>query len=100
MIYNPKINVLNNSYEGIDIIGTERQRVQINENYEISIIRGYGTHSNHDTVEIAIFYENSMVDMTILEGVVDKYLGDTVLDYVTFEELDTIFEFLSKLEDQ
>lgn len=99
MIYNPKIAVLNNSYEGVDIIGTERQRVQINKDYEVSIIRGYGTHSNHDTVEIAIIYNGNMCDMSMLEGIIDKYLGDTVLDYVTFEELDVIFDFLETKED-
>ena len=99
MIYNPKIKVLNNSYEGFDIIGTERQRIQVNENYEVSIIRGYGTHSDNETVEIAIFCKENMCDMSILEGIVNKHLGDTVLDYVTFEELDIIFEFLEFKED-
>ena len=99
MIYKPKAKHVRVDYQGRDIIGTERQRIVFDNDYEISVIRGCGTHSNHDTVEIAILLENNMCDLYMLNSIFEEYrLTDSVLDYVTFEELEKVCDLVGSLK--
>jgi hypothetical protein len=86
--FNNIFDILNDNIVDIEDLSDryiKRARINLKNGYQVSIIRGYGTYSDENTFEVAIFDK----DENILSG--------DVLGYVTEEKIYEIIKNTCKL---